>query len=319
MSSRTIAKIVDAKNVLMGKYEIKQPLPVQGIVQVDPFLLLHHAGPEFQRPGSQGLNVEAHPHAGFQPVTFVFSGEVEHQDSLGNKSIISSGGIQWINAGKGIVHSEKASSEFIKTGGEFEIIQLWINLSKTLKKSDPAYIGYDKNDIPFYESEDGKTKLNIISGMYNQIQGPSRINPDIIAYTAKMENGGLLDLDFDRKFNVMIYVLGGNISIDNKDINGNQLIVFNQDGTRISLQAYEKSRLLILGGIPIKEPLYHYGPFVLNSRDEMMESYTELYHGYIDTLQALTNALDARDGIVCGHSRRVADYASSMARQALLS
>jgi len=150
----------------MGNFEIAQPLPVTGINQVDPFLLIHHAGPKIHNPGDKELNVEAHPHSGFEPVTFVFSGEVEHHDSLGNKSIVRSGGVQWITAGKGIVHSEKASPEFIKKGGEFEIVQLWINLPQKLKRTNPAYYGFEAKDIPFYLSENKKTRLNIISGKY---------------------------------------------------------------------------------------------------------------------------------------------------------
>jgi redox-sensitive bicupin YhaK (pirin superfamily) len=285
MSIRSIDKIVDAKTVLMGKNEIKQPLPVGGLTQVDPFLLLHHAGPAFQQPGSSGLNVEAHPHTGFQPVTFVFSGEVEHRDSLGNTSTIKSGGVQWINAGKGIVHSEKASLEFVRRGGDFEIIQLWINLPKKLKKSDPSYVGYDKKDIPFFLSNDKKTRLNIVSGKYKEIQGPATIDKGINAYTAQIENEGGLELDFDRNQNVMIYVLDGKISIENHEIFENQLIVFKKDGNDISIRAHSKSKLLILSGQPIKEPIYHYGPFVLNSKDEVIDAindYETGKMGYLD-------------------------------------
>jgi redox-sensitive bicupin YhaK (pirin superfamily) len=279
MSSKSIGKIVDAGTVFMGKYKLKQPLPVKGLTQVDPFLLIHHGGPEFQPPGTPGLNVEAHPHTGFQPVTFVFSGEVEHRDSLGNISTIRSGGIQWINAGKGIVHSEKASSEFIKKGGEFEIIQLWINLTRNQKKSDPEYVGLEENDIPFHLSEDRKTRLNIISGSYGKLQGPVTINSDIIAYTGKMEIGGMMDLDFDPKLNVLVYLLGGNISIDHREISSHQMIVFNQDGKNISIKANEKSRLLILAGVPIKQPVYHYGPFVLNSKAEVVDAINDYESG----------------------------------------
>jgi redox-sensitive bicupin YhaK (pirin superfamily) len=217
-------------------------------------------------------------------VTFVFSGEVEHRDSLGNTSIIRSGGIQWINAGKGIVHSEKASSEFIKKGGDFEIIQLWINLPKIQKKTDPDYVGYEKKDIPFHLSDDTKTRLNIVSGKYNQIEGPVKINPDITAYTAEMEKGGRLDFDLDQKLNVLIYLLGGKISIDSEDVFSNQLVVFNQDGSSISIRSHEKSKLLILGGVPIKEPVYHYGPFVLNSKDEVIGAINDYESGKMGDL-----------------------------------
>jgi len=285
MSTRTKEKIVDAKTVLMGKFQIAQPLPVKGLTQVDPFLLLHHAGPKYHKPGTQGLNVEAHPHTGFQPVTFVFSGEVEHRDSLGNKSIIKSGGVQWINAGKGIVHSEKASTEFMRNGGNFEIIQLWINLPRKIKKSDPAYFGYEEKDIPFHLSDDNKTRLNIIAGKYKHIKGPVNINPEITAYTGMMEKDGLADFIFDQSHNALIYLLNGHISVNNHEMTDKQLIVFKQDGSKIIVKAYANSKLLILAGVPIKEPIYHYGPFVLNSKNEVIEAINDFESGkmgYLD-------------------------------------
>ncbi len=147
--------------------------------------MLHHAGPKYQSPGDKGLNVEAHPHTGFEPVTFVFSGEVEHRDSLGNESIIKSGGVQWITAGKGIVHSEKASPDFQLNGGDFEIIQLWINLPKKFKKTEPKYYGYDANDIPFYLSTDKKVRLNVVAGKFKDIKGPVDSISGITAFTAQ--------------------------------------------------------------------------------------------------------------------------------------
>jgi redox-sensitive bicupin YhaK (pirin superfamily) len=269
---RSIDKIITAQKVRMGKFEIAQPLPAKGVKQVDPFLLLHHAGPKQHEPGAEGLNVEAHPHTGFEPVTFVFSGELEHRDSLGNHSIIRSGGVQWVTAGKGIIHSEKASPEFIKKGGEFEIIQLWINLKKKHKRSAPAYFGYEAADIPYITSEDGKSRLNIISGTYNKITGPINSSTDVKVYTGVMHQDAVFSFSFSESENVLIYVLGGLISIGNNEISNRQLIVFKNDEKDIIVRAIKPSKLLILSGVPYKEPVYHYGPFVLNSKDEVIEA-----------------------------------------------
>lgn len=282
---RTIDKVVDAENVMMGKFEIAQPLPVRGLSQIDPFLLLHHAGPEFHSPGTRGLNVEAHPHSGFQPVTFVFSGEVEHRDSLGNNSIVKSGGVQWINAGKGIIHSEKASSDFINRGGNFEIIQLWINLPKDLKKSNPAYFGYEEQDIPYYISEDKKTRLNIIAGQYNSLVGPVISKTGITAYTGILQKDGFLEIAFDERENALIYLLNGSISVNNRTITDKQLAVFKQDGKNILINANLPSKLLILAGSPIKEPVYHYGPFVLNSKNEVIDAINDYESGKMGILE----------------------------------
>lgn len=282
---RSIEKIVTAEDVMMGQFRISQPLPVKELRQVDPFLLLHHAGPKHHNPGTKGLNVEAHPHTGFEPVTFVFNGEVEHRDSLGNESIIKSGGVQWITAGKGIVHSEKASAEFQKIGGEFEIIQLWINLPKALKKTDPRYFGYDVEDIPFYLSDDKKVRLNVVAGSYNNITGPVDSLTDITAYTAYMDEHSNLELEFKSNENVIFYVLNGHVVVGNSDIKDKQLAVFKRDDTQINIQSILKSKLLILAGNPFKEPVYHYGPFVLNSKDEVIDALNDYESGKMGFLQ----------------------------------
>ena len=282
---RSIDKIVNAEDVMMGQFRISQPLPAKQLRQVDPFLLLHHAGPEHHNPGSKGLNVEAHPHTGFEPVTFVFSGEVEHRDSLGNVSIIKSGGVQWITAGKGIVHSEKASAEFQKNGGEFEIIQLWINLPKALKKSDPRYCGYDAEDIPYYLSDDKKVRLNIVAGSYKNITGPVDTLTDVTAYTAYMDDHSNLELEFKDSENVIFYVLNGHVKVDDADIKDKQLAVLNRDNTQINLHSIQKSKLLILSGKPLKETVYHYGPFVLNSKDEVIEALNDYESGKMGFLK----------------------------------
>jgi redox-sensitive bicupin YhaK (pirin superfamily) len=282
---RSIEKVVNSENVMMGQFQISQPLPVKQLRQVDPFLLLHHAGPKSHNPGAKGLNVEAHPHTGFEPVTFVFSGEVEHRDSLGNESIIKSGGVQWITAGKGIVHSEKASPEFQMKGGEFEIIQLWINLPKKLKKTEPKYYGYDVDDIPFYLSTDKKVRLNIVSGNFKTITGPVNSITGITAYTANMQGMSNIDLEFKADENVIFYVLSGHVKVGDIDIRDKQLVVFKKDGKQINVQSLLNSKLLILAGNPIKEPVYHYGPFVLNSKDEVIDAikdYESGKMGYLD-------------------------------------
>jgi redox-sensitive bicupin YhaK (pirin superfamily) len=282
---RSIEKVVNSENVMMGQFQISQPLPVKQLRQVDPFLLLHHAGPKSHNPGAKGLNVEAHPHTGFEPVTFVFSGEVEHRDSLGNESIIKSGGVQWITAGKGIVHSEKASPEFQLKGGEFEIIQLWINLPKKLKKTEPKYYGYDVDDIPFYLSTDKKVRLNIVSGNFKTITGPVNSITGITAYTANMQGMSNIDLEFKADENVIFYVLSGHVKVGDIDIRDKQLVVFKKDGKQINVQSLLNSKLLILAGNPIKEPVYHYGPFVLNSKDEVIDAikdYESGKMGYLD-------------------------------------
>ena len=276
---RPIDKIIDSSDVMMGKYKIGQPLPTKGIRQVDPFLLIHHAGPKIYQPGDSGLYVEADPHRGFEPVTFVFDGEVEHYDSLGNQSIIGINGVQWINAGRGIVHSEKASKKFVENGGLFEIIQVWINLPKSLKYSDPSYIGINHDNIPKYISKDEKVRINIIAGGFNGLKGPIPSQTGIIAYSAFFEKEGHIKFEFEDSYNIIIYQLDGRTTINDRKISAKQLVVFKREGKNIIVKCIEKSKLLILAGIPIKEPLFQYGPFVLNSKEEAIQAINDYESG----------------------------------------
>ena len=149
---------------------------------------------------------------------------------MGNESIIKSGGVQWITAGKGIVHSEKASPDFQLNGGDFEIIQLWINLPKKYKKTEPKYYGYDANDIPFYLSTDKKVRLNVVAGNFNDIKGPMDSISGITAFTASMDTMSNLNLEFEEEENAIFYVLNGHVRTDNVDIKDKQLAILREMG-----------------------------------------------------------------------------------------
>ncbi|MDH3711955.1 MAG: pirin family protein, partial [Cyclobacteriaceae bacterium] len=145
---RSIRQIIPTEDVQMGSLTIGQPLPTAKVEQISPFLLLHHLGPIEVSPGQNPMEIGAHPHRGFAPVTFVFSGEVAHEDSLGNQRVVSNGGVQWMSAGSGIIHSEFAGEEFVSQGGTLEIIQLWVNLPAALKMTPPSYQPFDQREIP---------------------------------------------------------------------------------------------------------------------------------------------------------------------------
>ncbi len=270
--NRDIDKVITAGKVQMGHNTIAQPLPAAGVRQVDPFLLIHHAGPEIYKPGENALQVDAHPHRGFEPVTFVFNGEVEHKDSLGNNSVIGPGGVQWITAGKGIVHSEKASQDFRNNGGVFELIQLWINVPGSDKMSAPAYQGFTAEHIPTYLSKDKKVVISVFAGKFQRLEGPVNTRKDIQAYTALLHPGGKTTLEFDKNFNTAIYQLGGKAIINDQEINDKQLVVFKKEGGLITVEANSETRLLILAALPIGEPVFNYGPFVLNSKEEVIDA-----------------------------------------------
>ena len=224
---RSIQRIIDTAYVKMGPMTIGQPLPVQGLDQISPFLLLHHAGPIPVTAGKNPMHIGAHPHRGFEPVTFVFNGSVEHRDSMGNHSIITAGGVQWTTAGSGIVHSESAAPEFVAEGGSLEIIQLWINLPQELKLTPPDYQGLQRDDIPSFKTD--RARINVISGSFNDIQGPLKSLTGITAYTIELDQGGTASFEIAQDQNVMIYQLRGQTKINGSEITDKQLLYFQQD------------------------------------------------------------------------------------------
>ena len=261
---------------------IGQPLPIPGLDQISPFLLLHHAGPIPVKAGKNPMHIGAHPHRGFEPVTFVFNGSVEHQDSLGNHSVIEAGGVQWSTAGSGIVHSESAAPDLVAEGGTLEIIQLWINLPQEFKLTLPNYQGLQRDAIPVFR--DDNVRINVISGSYKEIKGPVKSLTGITAYTIELEQGGAASFETHQDQNVMIYQLRGQTKINGSEITDKQLIYFQQDDSEIIVESSNKSLLLVVSGHPIEEPLAQYGPFVMNTQQEIMQAVEDYQSGKMGTL-----------------------------------
>jgi len=284
MNKRTVKSVFTAPDIMMGSNKLKQPLPIAGLDQVDPFLLLHHMPPKSHEPGVNALDVGPHPHRGFEPVTFVFKGEVEHNDSLGNHSVIGAGGVQWMTAGRGIVHSEGASKEQIDKGGEFEMIQLWINLPKDKKMNTPVYQGVPSEVIPTVESSDGRAKVNVVSGNHRGNNGPVESITGVEAYTIEMKQGGYLEFKVPESRNVMIYQLHGNSTINDQLVVNTQMVVFDNDGENIEITASEDSLMLFLTAEPINEPMAQYGPFVMNTQTEILEAMRDYEQGKMGIL-----------------------------------
>jgi redox-sensitive bicupin YhaK (pirin superfamily) len=284
MKRRTIKSVFTAPEIMMGSNKLKQPLPVAGLNQVDPFLLLHHMPPTKHEPGVNALDVGPHPHRGFEPVTFVCEGEVEHNDSLGNHSVIAAGGVQWMTAGRGIVHSEGASKAQINRGGSFEMIQLWINLPKDKKMTTPIYQGVQKEAIPSVEAGDGKAKVNVVSGTYQGRKGPVDSLTGIEAYTLEMSEGGQLTFDVPAARNVMIYQLRGNTTVNQHQVTDTQLVHFENDDERVEIIADTDALILFLTGDPIEEPMAQYGPYVMNTQSEILEAMRDYEQGKMGVL-----------------------------------
>ena len=279
---KSIQQKVNSPLVNMGPIKLRQPLPTEGIENVDPFLLLHHYGPyaisEFNNPFDLG----PHPHRGFEPITLLFKGEQLHRDSLGNEMVVKAGGVQWTTAGRGIIHAEAPTKEFVEKGGELEGIQLWLNLPAKYKMIPPNYQHLEGEQIPKVFSADKKVQLNIIAGQQANEQGLIKTQTAVNVFTANAEKDGEIQVDLPKNHQSLIYLLEGKVLVNNEEIlkKGDiQMVVFETDGNSVSFKAKEKSTLLVLSGEPIKEKVTQYGPYVMNTQTEILEAMRDYQQG----------------------------------------
>ena len=284
MQLRTIKTTSYAHEFQMGPMRVKQPLPARHVEQVSPFLLLHHAGPTPHEAGRQRARLSPHPHRGFEPVTFIFSGKIHHRDSMGNEGFLQSGDVQWMTAGKGVIHSEGPSEQFASEGGVLEIIQLWINLPKAYKMTEPKYQDIAAARIPHLKSDDGKWSFHVVAGEFEHSRGPAKTFTPINAMTAEFEAESTIQIPVAESHNVMVYVLEGVLEINNQTVAQRNMVEFANDGDMVQLKSIERGKLLFLSGEPIHEPVVSHGPFVMNTEEEIMQAIDDYESGKMGTL-----------------------------------
>lgn len=279
---KSIEHKVGSPLVNMGPIRLRQPIPTQGIEQVDPFLLLHHYGPyaisEFNNPFDLG----PHPHRGFEPITLLFKGEQLHRDSLGNEMLVRAGDVQWTTAGRGIIHAEGPSKEFVSRGGELEGIQLWLNLPAKDKMIPPAYQHVKSEDIPVVLNEDNSVQLKVVAGEQQGKKGLIRTQTPVNVYTVKASTNGSLAVDIPKEHKSLVYLLDGEVFVNgeaNLKKGATQMVTFKQDGNAIQIEASSDSTLLILSGEPIEEKVTSWGPYVMNTQTEIMEALRDYQQG----------------------------------------
>ena len=267
----------------MGGHILDQALPNPIMEQLDPFLLIHHA--EWQYKGNQRqkeVGIGPHPHRGFSPVTFVFQGDLRHQDSFGNDKIVNAGGTQWMHAGKGITHSERPSSELAKNGGTQEIIQFWVNTPAKHKMELPYYLPINEEDTPKLMSE--AYQIQIIAGSYEGKTGPAKTFSPMTLLRGTIKKNGTITLDLPKEYNTLLYLLDGELIVNNKNVKRKDMISFALDGTQIDIEAQEDTRFILLSGEPINEEVTSYGPFVMNNQTEILQAMRDAQIGKMGIL-----------------------------------
>ncbi|MBK6949258.1 MAG: pirin family protein [Haliscomenobacter sp.] len=287
MKYSSVAHILPSAQVQMGNISIKQPLPTQRVPQISPFLLLHHFGPLQAQPGEDPLDIGPHPHRGFEPVTFLYSGGIRHKDSRGNEGILAGGDIQWMTAGRGIIHSERASREFLENGGVMEGIQLWINLPKRYKMEEPRYQDIKADQLPVLSESHSLAQTKVVAGTYRGIRGPARTFTPLLILQIDLAQGGEVEVVIPAGFNACVYLVRGGAQLNrNFDYPVGTLLYFRNDGEGFSLTGLEPTQALVMAGEPIDEPLAQWGPYVMNEQSELLEAMRDYQMGkmgfYID-------------------------------------
>ena len=281
-SQKTIQHKTGSPLVNMGPIRLRQPIPSPGIDQVDPFLLLHHYGPyaisEFNNPFDLG----PHPHRGFEPITLLFKGEQLHRDSLGNEMLVKAGDVQWTTAGRGIIHAEGPTKEFVLKGGELEGIQLWLNLPAKNKMMPAAYQHIKSEDIPVLENEDKTIALKVVAGEQKDKKGLIKTQTSVNVFTVSSSGQGNMSIEIPKEHNSLIYLLDGEVLVNDQALlkkGAMQMITFNQDGDSINIESKKESNLLIISGDLINEKVAQYGPYVMNNQTEIMEAMRDFQQG----------------------------------------
>lgn len=247
---------------------------------ISPFLLLDHAGPAEFTPTTARRGVGQHPHRGFETVTIVYKGELEHRDSTGSGGKIGPGDVQWMTAASGILHEEFHSEAFAKSGGTLEMVQLWVNLPAKDKMADAGYQTILNGDIPSIALANDAGSLRLIAGEFEGHKGPSRTFTPIDVWDLRLNAGKLLTLDLREGRNTALVVLRGTIEVNGvESVRQGQLALFDRKGDQLTLQASEDAVVLLLSGEPIDEPIVGHGPFVMNTEQEIHQAFADFQSG----------------------------------------
>jgi redox-sensitive bicupin YhaK (pirin superfamily) len=262
----------------------REPLTMK---RMSPFLLMDYAPVHYFAPNDgPPRGVGSHPHRGIETVTIAYKGKVEHNDSTGAGGIIEEGGVQWMTSGKGILHKEYHEKNFSKKGGEMQMVQLWVNLPAKDKMTEPKYQNIEKNDLAKVDLGNGVGTIDIIAGEFENNKGPASSFSPLSLFNVKLNKGKGTSLSFKESHNTGLLIIKGNVTINNSEkAPTNHFVLFNNKGSEFTIRADDDAEILILSGEPIDEPIASYGPFVMNTNDEIRQTIDDFNNGkfgYLD-------------------------------------
>lgn len=269
-----------------GNHWVGDGFPVQSIFsyndlaeEMSPFLLLDYAGPAYFEPTTKRLGVGTHPHRGFETVTIVYAGGVSHRDSAGGGGTIGAGDVQWMTAASGLQHEEYHSPEYAQRGGLLEMIQLWVNLPAKDKMSAPAYQGITDEQIPRITLPGNTGTIRIIAGKYGETRGVAHTFSPMNVWDIQLKAGRSLSIDLQAGHTTALFVMHGVINIGRHTVHSSELAIMERDGSQLTFAASEDTVLLLLSGEPLNEPIVGYGPFVMNTHEEINQALVDFRHG----------------------------------------
>lgn len=253
--------------------------------RMSPFFLLDYAAKHNFTPSEEPRGVGVHPHRGFETVTIAYHGKIAHHDSAGNSGIIEQGGVQWMTAASGILHKEYHEKEWGRKGGIMQMAQIWVNLPAKYKMSEPKHQAINNEQLGKVQLPNNQGEVEVIAGNYQGIQGQASTFTPIEMYNLRLKPLAKLSISLPENYNTGMLVLEGNVKLNGSEATENQFVLFENIGTEIQIEAMADAIILVLSGKPIDEPIYPYGPFLMNNKQEIIQAYQDLENGKFGYLE----------------------------------
>jgi quercetin 2,3-dioxygenase len=254
--------------------------------QISPFIMLDYGSPTHFDPSENPRGVGSHPHRGFETVTIAYKGRVQHHDSAGNSGVIGTGEVQWMTAGSGILHKEYHEEEWTKEGGEFQMVQLWVNLPAKDKMAKPRYQAITRGNIKRVELENDAGYVEIIAGKFGNVSGPAATYSDVNLWNIYLNTGSKTTITIPASHNASLLIIEGQIEIEGKKIESGNMVIFEKDGNKsVEIVSKNGAIILVMSGEPIDEPIVSYGPFVMNTEEQIIEAVNDFNDGKFGVLE----------------------------------
>ena len=284
LTARKILQIITSQSTVEGGgFKVRRPFPTQYVDHIDPFLLLDEMGPADYAP-HKAVGAPSHPHRGFETVTYLLSGAMVHEDSIGTRAVIKPGGVQWMTAGSGVIHSELPTDDMMALGGRMHGFQLWVNLSADRKMIPPRYQGYDADELAQTKLPNGGL-LKVVAGTVLGVTGPVETTSPMTYAHAAMQANETIEWIPDASHTALVHVFDGEVTVNDQKVVSGQMVVFERSTGAVKISTdvanVNSAQVLILGGAPLNEPVVRYGPFVMNTRQEIVDAVNDYQNGVL--------------------------------------